>query len=150
MSLFVEELCDYLVTKTVFTTKGTTSGDIFFSFFPDISADPSGCIRESSGFEPPDGLPLYDSGVQIMIRGTDAETARQKAAAVYNEFHGLSNVALTSSHIMFATGSGPPFDIGPDKRGRHLFTMNFHFRTRPAVTANTAAHAAKGGDPNLA
>jgi hypothetical protein len=149
MSLFVEELADYLVTKTIFTTKGGTGGDIFYSFFPDVSADPSGCVAESPGFPGPEGLPVYDSGVQVIVRGTNADTARQKAAAVYNEFHGLSNVALTSSHIMFAEGTAPPFNIGPDKRGRHLFTMNFHFRTRPASTANTAAHAAKGGDPNL-
>ena len=146
MSVFVEELIDYLVTASVFTAKGT---DVFYSYFPDITADPSACLRETGGYPSPVGQPIFDATVQAIVRGSDYDTAREKAAGIYDTLHGISSVALTSSHIMFCEATPPPGDIGPDKSGRHLISMNFHFRTKPASLSGNAQQPAKGGDPNL-
>jgi len=146
MSVFVEELVDYLVTKEVFTAKGT---DIFYSYFPDIASDPSGVLRETGGYNSEDSIPVFDTTIQAMVRGSDYDTARVRAASIYDTFHGINSIDLTSSHIMYAEAVAPPADIGPDKSGRHLISMNFHFRTRPASVTGNAQQSSKGADPNL-
>lgn len=66
-------------------------------------------------------------GVQVRVRGraNERDTARTKAAAIYDALHGLSGATLGSAAYMLVHARTSEFALFYDERSRPNYTMSY-------------------------
>lgn len=150
MALFVEELIDYLVTKTV-VVKDTTG--FVFSMPPDKTGEIV-VINETGGI-PGKGIPNPWITTQIMVRGDlqGIVVARRKAAEVFTCLHEVADVTTTSYRILTSRALATPQYVGEDKGHRPIFSATIQFNIVSLAQADGGGDDGGGAggskDPNI-
>ncbi|ABB15430.1 minor capsid protein [Carboxydothermus hydrogenoformans] len=94
--------------------------DMFVGIMPDT---PDDCVAlfETGGFKPElvtAALVEYPT-FQVMVRGSEYQSARQRINEIYKTLHGN-----TSIFYLIAAQQSPAY-LGTDKNGRYEFSVNF-------------------------
>jgi hypothetical protein len=104
-----------------FDATGTT-GDTYIETMPGTTPDQAVGLFTTGGIESDSKLPYDEPIVQVRVRGTaDPRVSRDRAAAMRNLLHGLSDVALPDgTYLVLAVAvQAAPQSIGVDDRLRH-------------------------------
>lgn len=148
MGTFAEEIVDDLVTQSLAAAKGT---DIFYNEMPDTDISPVTVIAvQEDGGIVSDGTPAPWIAVQFTVRSvTSWETARIRAAQIYNRYHDAVAITLSHYRIMASKALALPHYVGADSRGRYLerVTISFCVVAITQVVGGTGYGGSK--DPNI-
>lgn len=106
---------------------GTVGGSIFLVELPQ-APDAAMAVGKYGLGESDSKLHYDEPGIQVRIRdvGTDARLAEQRAQAVWDALHALSNRTLAGgTWLQLAVcQQGTPTYLGRDGNGRHEWTVN--------------------------
>jgi len=110
---------------------GTKGIDLFVGPYPPSPIDLAGVI-ETGGVGPdrtmgngPGGAIAENGRVQVMVRGTTYQGARNRAQKVCSVLDGVADRTVNDAFYHFITAVHPPAYVGTDANGHHLFATNF-------------------------
>jgi hypothetical protein len=114
------DIVDYLATGG-YGTKGTS---IFYANMPDT---PDNCITviQTGGHKPEPWEDLEYTGLQVIIRNSDPDTARTNADGILAYLAGKTHLTINSRRYHWIEAQGSPSDGGYDEEMRRLFTIGF-------------------------
>lgn len=97
---------------------GTENTDLFAAAQPD---DPDDCITvyETGGFKPELAANIEYPTFQVLVRGNDYVSARQKVGQIYKSLQG------NTSLFMLIQAMQSPVSLGQDQKKRWEFSVNF-------------------------
>lgn len=131
----VEELAQLLhnLGLGAYRADGSAGGDIFLFAAP-TSPDSAITITPYAGVEADSKLGYDEPRFQIRTRApaADSRVAMQRAQAIYDALHGLSNLTLPGGTwlcLMIGLQSGPA-SLGRDANGRLELVLNFRAELR--------------------
>lgn len=112
--LMVDTLTNYLQTHSF----GTEGVDLFSGAMPEA---PDNCVTvyETGGFAPKIATNVEYPTFQVIVRGLDYTTARQKIDDIWKTLH--NNTTL----FMHIQAMQSPVSIGQDGKKRWEFSVNF-------------------------
>ena len=118
MSNLLDEIKNYIVAQGLEITTNCYKGSM------PATPDNLTCLYETTGFQPGmtfDNNNVEYPGLQIMCRGTDYATTRNKINAIYKKLHGNTSV----SGLMNFVAQQSPVGLGQDDLKRWEFSVNF-------------------------
>jgi len=120
----------------IYTELGTRLGtdgfsNIRYDFMPN-NEDNIILIKNSSTPQIPEvqGHDTDVTGIQIMVRNTNAQTAMSTARSIYEFLVDFRNDKLVNEglHVIYTLCDQPVSYVGPDEQNRHLYSVYFSFR----------------------
>lgn len=129
----LDEIGTYLQEQGI----GTLASDLYLGRLPD-SPDGVAGLFEQQGLPPRhhnggSQAPFMENPrLQILVRGTDYETARTKAFDIYNKLNALTNTVMGGTCYTAIFAMHQPFPIGYDNNERVRFSCNFQVVKKPS------------------
>lgn len=129
MANLATDVINYLVARGIATQQGL---DVFRGYLPDDVASTAFAVIETGGMDADVDLPLKDPTFQVLIRSETYDAGKNKLDSIRDALHQFRGQVLGTGtiffHFIYALAEGGY--IGRDERGRDMFSINFHAKTR--------------------
>jgi len=126
---FIADLAEYIETEG--SSLGTRGTDLFMGKQPHNVAD-CVAIYEQVGEPQEKDVPLYNIGVQILVRNSVYATGEAKMKAVYDFLHQKANIELVSgqTYCYYVLAETSWVYLGTDEQRRHEWSLNLNLKVR--------------------